>query len=333
MSPLKLLAAGGLAVAICFLGVGAVAIAVVMVVLGALGGATPPSAAASTSVPPAMLALYQRAAAADCPAMPWQIVAAIGTVESDNGQSTLPGVQSGANSAGAEGPMQFLPATFAAYDLPVPAGGVAPPSIYDPVDAVYAAARMLCADGGGTGNYPQAIFAYNHSQAYVDQVLATAVSYGMAADGSTGSGFPPASVIDPGPGRTWPGSPAAAIAFALSQVGVPYVWGGDTPGLGLDCSGLVQVSYRAAGIALPRTTFAQVTYGTTVPLGQLAPGDLLFFRGGEPITDFGHVGIYLGNGTMVDAPHTGADVEVTSVNLDSVEVARRILTGSATVES
>ena len=73
----------------------------------------PPAAspAATAGIPPAMLALYEEPAAT-CPGLPWTVLAAIGTVESDNGQSTLPGVRSGANAAGAEGPMQFLPATF-----------------------------------------------------------------------------------------------------------------------------------------------------------------------------------------------------------------------------
>ena len=100
-----------------------------------------------------MLTLYQQAAA-PVRGLPWTILAAIGTVESDNGQSNLPGVHSGANSAGAEGPMQFEPATFADYDEPVPPGGATPPSPYDPTDAVYAAARLLCADGGGRRGRP-----------------------------------------------------------------------------------------------------------------------------------------------------------------------------------
>ena len=109
------------------------------------------------------------------------MLAAIGTIESDNGQSTLPGVHSGANFAGAEGPMQFLPATFAAYALPVPPGGASPPSPYDPADAVYAAARDLCANGAhGAANIPAAIFAYNHADWYVREVLALAARY--AAD-------------------------------------------------------------------------------------------------------------------------------------------------------
>ena len=90
------------------------------------GGDATPSAAATADIPAAMLALYQQAAAT-CPGLPWTVLAAIGTVESGNGQSTLPGVHSGANSAGAEGPMQFEPATFPAYHTPVPPGGVPPP--------------------------------------------------------------------------------------------------------------------------------------------------------------------------------------------------------------
>jgi hypothetical protein len=141
------------------------------------GGGTSPAVA---TIPPEMLALYQKAAATQCPGMPWQILAAIGDVESGNGTSDLPGVRSGTNYAGAEGPMQFLPATFAAYDTPVPPGGASPPSPYDPADAVYAAARLLCSDGAARGDYRAAIFAYNHTSAYVAAVWSVAVSYGMA---------------------------------------------------------------------------------------------------------------------------------------------------------
>jgi len=114
------------------------------------GGGTTPSATATSAIPPAMLALYQEAATT-CPGLPWTVLAAIGTVESDNGTSTLPGVSAGQNAAGAMGPMQMLGPTFAAYDTPVPPGGASPPSPYDPTDAVYAAARMLCANGAANG--------------------------------------------------------------------------------------------------------------------------------------------------------------------------------------
>ncbi|HVC68479.1 MAG TPA: transglycosylase SLT domain-containing protein, partial [Acidimicrobiales bacterium] len=118
-------------------------------------------------------------------------LAAIGTVESDNGTSEAAGVQWGANFAGAEGVMQFEPATFAEYARPVPAGGADPPSPYDATDAVWAAARLLCADGADAGDLPGAIYAYNHSAAYVTEVWDLAVAYGMPiADQSLGGPQP-----------------------------------------------------------------------------------------------------------------------------------------------
>ena len=99
--------------------------------------------------------------------------------------------------------------------------------------------------------------------------------------------------------------------WALAQVGTPYVWGGETPGIGFDCSGLVQAAYKVAGITLPRV--AQNQYDATTKLepdDPLQPGDLLFFGGGP--NDVTHVGIYVGSGQMVDAPHAGADVRVES---------------------
>ena len=103
-----------------------------------------------------------------------------------------------------------------------------------------------------------------------------------------------------------------AVQYALAQVGKPYLWGGENPALGFDCSGLVQASYTAAGIALPRV--AQDQYNAGPALGAsapLLPGDLIFFGSGP--TNVTHVGIYLGNGQMVDAPHTGAFVRVEPV--------------------
>ena len=94
-----------------------------------------------------MLALYQQAAAT-CPGLSWTILAAIGTIESDNGQSDLPGVHGGANAAGAVGIMSFEPSTFAADDQPVPPGGVNPPSPYDPTDAVFWRRPGCCAPTG-----------------------------------------------------------------------------------------------------------------------------------------------------------------------------------------
>jgi cell wall-associated NlpC family hydrolase len=298
----KVVVGAGLSVALAAALVGTAILASAVSMLGAGGSAPGVSVAVTAKIPPQMLTLYQ-AAAITCPGLPWTIVAAIGTVESDNGQSTLPGVHSGANSAGAEGPMQFEPATFAEYDEPVPPGGAVPPSPYDPTDAVYAAARLLCANGGAGGaDLSGAVYDYNHSSAYVAQVLALAQTYAMASTGS--SGGISTLTADAGAG-------AVAVSWALSQIGTPYVWGGESPGVGFDCSGLVQAAYAVAGLSLPRV--AQDQYDTTPKLASgalLVPGDLVFFGGGPGSID--HVGLFVGvvNGqnVMVDAPHTGADV-------------------------
>jgi cell wall-associated NlpC family hydrolase len=194
--------------------------------------------------------------------------------------------------------MQFLPATFAEYAQPVPPGGADPPSPYDPTDAVFAAARLLCANGAARGaDIPGAIFAYNHSASYVQQVLALAQSYGdlsaTAAD---------VSLTTAG---------AVAVQWALAQIGTPYVWGGESPGVGFDCSGLAQAAYAVAGIRLPRVAQDQYDGTLKVAAGSpLLPGDLVFFGGDRSSVD--HVGLYVGvfdgQNVMVDAPHTGADV-------------------------
>ena len=286
-------------------GAGALVVAAVLIAgaagtgIGSLlsGGGVTPSATAVGQIPPAMLALYQEAAAT-CPGLPWTVLAAIGTVESDNGTSTLPGVSAGQNAAGAMGPMQFEPATFAAYDLPVPPGGASPPSPYDPTDAVYAAARMLCANGAANGtDISGAVFAYNHASWYVTEVLSIAQSYSQTQAQTLAAST----------------APGVALDWALAQVGTPYIWGGETPGVGFDCSGLAQAAYRVAGVALPRT--AQEQYDARPPIpanAPLQPGDLVFF-GQEP-GDVTHVGIYAGvqdgQAVMVDAPHSGAEVRV-----------------------
>jgi hypothetical protein len=165
---------------------------------------------------------------------------------------------------------------------------------------VYAAARLLCSNGAAGGaDIPGAIYAYNHSDAYVSQVLTLAQALGPPATAPS-TGF--ATADDAG---------ALAVEWALSQIGTPYVWGGETPGVGFDCSGLVQAAYKVAGIALPRV--AQDQYDATTKLAPdaaLEPGDLVFFGSGRASID--HVGLFVGvfDGAtvMVDAPYTGARV-------------------------
>ncbi|MQY15303.1 hypothetical protein SRB5_54820 [Streptomyces sp. RB5] len=115
----------------------------------------------------------------------------------------------------------------------------------------------------------------------------------------------------PGYGSAVPSSARAATAVAAARraVGTPYVWGGSDIG-GFDCSGLTQWAYRAAGVALPRTSQGQRYAGRQVPLRQALPGDLVTYRG-----DASHVGMYMGNGQVVHAPYPGARVRYDPVDM------------------
>lgn len=112
---------------------------------------------------------------------------------------------------------------------------------------------------------------------------------------------------------------AAAIAYAYSKIGSPYVWGATGPNA-FDCSGLTQAAYRAAGLSLPRTTYTQINAGRRVSRAELAPGDLVFFYSG--IT---HVGLYIGNGLMVHAPNPSSSVRVASVDSMPFAGATRVV--------
>jgi cell wall-associated NlpC family hydrolase len=265
--------------------------------------AAAPTVLAQDDIPAQYLAWYQ-AAAQSCPGLPWQILAGIGTVESGNGQSDAAGVHSGANFAGAEGPMQFEPATFAEYAVNADPGQPLTP--YDPQDAIWTAAAMLCANGarGGTqAGIRQAIFAYNHAAWYVTEVLAWAAKYAQPAAASPVA--------------------AQAIAYAQAQIGKPYRWGADGPDA-FDCSGLVYAAYASAGVAIARTTFGWRQDGPVVPLDDLEPGDLLFYAGSDgTATDPGHLVMYLGGGQVIQAPQTGQDVQTDPVDLSGVIVATR----------
>ena len=124
--------------------------------------------------PTSYIQLFQESAALYCPGLPWEVLAAIGQIES--GDRANPGV----SSAGAMGPMQFLPSTWAEWGIAA-FGETGPPNIMDPFDAVPSAARYLCAAGGSTAaGLPRAIFAYNHAGWYVSEVLALARQYQQA---------------------------------------------------------------------------------------------------------------------------------------------------------
>jgi len=116
------------------------------------------------------------------------------------------------------------------------------------------------------------------------------------------------------------------VDMAHQYLGTPYVWGGESP-RGFDCSGFAQYLYGKVGINIPRTTYTQWTArnGMSVKKSQLQAGDLVFFRGSDSKGGLpGHVGVYIGNGMMIDAPHTGASVRMESVaNFGGYMGARR----------
>jgi cell wall-associated NlpC family hydrolase len=131
---------------------------------------------------------------------------------------------------------------------------------------------------------------------------------------SEGSSPPPPHSIYHGPAT---GSAAAAVKYAYAQLGKPYVCGGAGPN-SFDCSGLTMMAWNAAGVSLPHNAAMQQSDIPSVSLSALQPGDLIFF--GDPAF---HVGMYIGGGNMIQAPHTGADVEITPVSYMSPSGAGR----------
>ena len=312
---------------------------------------SPASAQARAEIPADLVPVYQGAALA-CAGLPWQVLAAIGFVESGHaggradpatgavappivgppldGRPGFAAIADPASSDGwahAAGPMQFLPATWARWATLAP--GRPPGAVPDPHnawDAIYAAGRKLCGGRGEMGELRAAILAYNRSEAYYAAVWERALAYGMAPTGSADAGTPTGPLVAPAPGQTWRADRAVVVGAALGQLGVPYVWGGTTPGVALDCSGLVVVAYAAAGVRLPRTTASQVNLGVPVPVdAELAPGDLVFFRGGRPTHDLGHVGLYVGDGLMVIAPRSGEVVSLRPLPRRHLQLVRRLL--------
>jgi hypothetical protein len=140
-----------------------------------LRGQLPLAAAPAGGKPANYLELFRASAADYCPGLSWTVLAAIGQIESADGTNVGP------SSAGALGPMQFLPSTWAQWGVDA-FGETGPPNVLDPYDAVPSAARLLCADGAAAGGRSlyNAIFDYNHADWYVNEVLALAAQYAAA---------------------------------------------------------------------------------------------------------------------------------------------------------
>jgi len=285
-----------------------------------------PSKAAGTAIPANYLQLFQQAGHTF--GVPWTILAGIGEVESNDGRSALPGVHSGANAFGAAGPMQIGIGGAAGntwggapvHPVGQQAGGVATDgngdgvaSVYEPADAIDGAAKYLL-EHGVLASPSGAIFAYNHLTSYVQAVLHWAGVY--AGGGFTVTAAAPGPQASCQPGTTSITVPnqsvAAVIAFARQQIGKPYLWGGTGPDA-FDCSGLMMMAYRAAGVDIPRTAELQWAWGPQVPAGHEQPGDLVFFAGsdGTPANP-GHVGLVIGAHLMIEAYATGFPIRISA---------------------
>jgi cell wall-associated NlpC family hydrolase len=315
---------------------------------------TAPSSVASTEIPAALLRHYQRSPA--CEDLPWQVVAAIGWVESRHGSSggarldpatgdvaprivgiALDGTRSAAIRVPpggspwhgdprwdhAVGPMQFITTTWARWGVDASGDGFASP--HNAYDAIATAGRFLCNGRSRLDSIEAAIRRYNPSDHYVAEVLAKASGYGMVEGGD------PVGEVSAGgdlsaTGPMLRGDAGRVVAYALAQLGDPYVYAADGPNA-FDCSGLTMAAYRQVGVRLPHRADLQVRYGRPVDWHRepIKPGDLLFLRGGRPVHDYGHVGVAADSRRWVHAPRTGDYVKVVALPYNRLQAVRRII--------
>jgi cell wall-associated NlpC family hydrolase len=276
-----------------------------------------------------------------CPEFPAPVIAAELQQESGFNATAV-------SPTGAQGIAQFMPGTWPSYGV----GSPFDPTAAIPAQARYLcemAGQIRAADGNGLIHLTvsvteAALFGYNaglgavlasgngvptnaQSADYVPRIMAAARTQFSAAGTSTGGGVHAAAgSVPPGAGTgCGPGVPGGVgsggggpevqkvVAAAQSQLGVPYVWGGVSPGVGLDCSGLTQFAFAQAGITLPRV--AQDQYAATSPTAlpggftpaDYQPGDLLFWGS---VGNIHHVAIAIGNGQLIEAPDVGQNVSI-----------------------
>ncbi|MEQ0558362.1 C40 family peptidase [Amycolatopsis sp. NEAU-NG30] len=242
----------------------------------------------------------------------WVTLAAVGKVTTDHGRAR--GGQFGTtgvldkplgtievrdfynkvvSTANAAGPMQLAPSIWSRYQASY-AGGK--PDIQNIDDAALTTGRALCADGHDLSQgqvWWDSVSTLQPAPLFLHRTLATVNVYGTVGQGTAA---PNPAVL-------------SAVNFAIDKIGLPYIWGGNGTGgndPGFDCSGLTTAAYASAGIKLMRTADTQFRSVPHVTEPQL--GDLIFY--GEPSTKIHHVGLYIGNQQMIDAPQTGQAVQV-----------------------
>jgi len=250
----------------------------------------------------------------DC-SLSWVTLAALGKITTDHGRidgasigedgtmiepiATVPLKDFSGKSISvpdASGPMQISPSMWREFAAS-PDGGEPRKQNID--DAALTAGRALC-DGRRNlaegEDWLAAISTFQKAPLFQHRVLATANVYGTVGQTAT------------------PPNPAAlhAVNFSIDKIGLPYVWGGngeEKGDVGFDCSGLTTAAYASAGTSLQRTADWQFRSVPLIPAGQQPKlGDLIFY--GEPATKIHHVGIYIGNQQMIDAPTFGQAVQV-----------------------
>jgi cell wall-associated NlpC family hydrolase len=310
-------------------------LALTMVVLlaaaaAALGGAPAATSAglsATSKIPADLVPIIERAAGAYCD-LPAPLLGAVIKVESNFDNAAVN------HDSGAFTMAQLLPSTWAAWAVNANPDQHSTADPTDPADVIFTAARYLCALGAGNPDTQRAAVAsYNagptavqqaggiphetpcpqrhpasldrrcQTADYVRNVFAQAAAY--AADST--ANLPAADLL----GRV--------IGFAYAKIGTPYEWGGDGNDGFYDCSGFTMRAYQQAGMQLPRTSRAQYLASPHVDQDELQLGDLLFWAHdtSDP-SSIHHVAIYLGQDSagidwMIDAPHTGATIQVRHV--------------------